>query len=965
MINRLKQLVFTFILLVNLTNSFSQVDKSIYSLPDNRRITFNQEPPVLENTNLIVDKTNLQSFTTAKNLDGTTEFFLFYYYKTGARKNSITIYDKNYNLINTANQLGAKDTLLNYITRYAFVLPIYRNTFGDFVMHYYSSNYSDTACPGCLKLLEFQNVSQLFNANTFGNNLGNYQINDQITFFNSPKNWMISRSLIDSLLLIRFNDSLNKVVSTRKEKFPQFSSYKGEINQRNQRSLFKSNNSNSLIVLTSNKSINDDIWFEYDLMELDTLNSKLKFIRHLYRGSLIKAGLQMDPGLDYYYSTDEQVVFAPNDSLAYIFENQGLKRKLIQVDLFADSNNIIVLDSTINSNPISDYYYLSQPLNGKLYLFPMFGTTMSTIWYPDIKGKDCNLIKNQNTIRIGANYKKGGLNPFEFIHEYTQRTIPKHKFIQLHNCNSVKPLLVSDTNYYTKFIWYLHSDSLGNGIDSIIGKMIPDIKLIQNEKRFIKVKAINETTGYYQWYSDTIRWIMPPKVNYYSNSQQGCQYAAFNFYDSCIYDTVKAGQLKFWHWYFGDGTDTLVKGSIGNISHIYNKTGMFNVKLVFSNGFCIDSISKLNAVNIIDAPKPIFDFDPKIICSRNDLTLKNYIHDTLSSRIVYSWGDGDSSVYLPPFNSTSVKHNYTKTGNFTITQSLNGISGCISTYSKSVKVIEGLNLFDTIQVYYTTVLDSTSTHTVWKSLPYAVKYQINSKLTTDTFYIDHAANPAQKSQAYYVRGVDTCGNQSATSLVAQTIYLKATNSPYNEYALLEYAPYLTWKDGVLNYRIQYFNEATQQWLLLSTAPPNLFTYQANVLPATNGILNLSPEICYRIIATEQNGNQQISTSNEACIPVYPVAFIPNAFSPNHDGINEYFKPITAGLSTYLFEIYDRWGTLVYTDTPESKGWDGSFMGAPAEAGTYVYRLSAAGYLKSPATNDARLVERKGTLVLIR
>lgn len=125
------------------------------------------------------------------------------------------------------------------------------------------------------------------------------------------------------------------------------------------------------------------------------------------------------------------------------------------------------------------------------------------------------------------------------------------------------------------------------------------------------------------------------------------------------------------------------------------------------------------------------------------------------------------------------------------------------------------------------------------------------------------------------------------------------------------------------------------------------------------------QICYRIRAKEKNGNNQFSLSNVVCIPIYPVVFLPNAFSPNNDGMNDYYKPICAGLNSYIFEIYNRWGTLVYSDTPESKGWDGNFKGEKAEEGTYAYRLSAIGLQKSPATNDARVVERKGTIFLIR
>jgi len=72
-------------------------------------------------------------------------------------------------------------------------------------------------------------------------------------------------------------------------------------------------------------------------------------------------------------------------------------------------------------------------------------------------------------------------------------------------------------------------------------------------------------------------------------------------------------------------------------------------------------------------------------------------------------------------------------------------------------------------------------------------------------------------------------------------------------------------------------------------------------------------------------------------------YSPNAFSPNSDGINEYFA-LTPGKSVSLikkFNVFDRWGSLVYEVTdqgPESYewGWDGYFNGALAATGVYVW-----------------------------
>lgn len=69
-------------------------------------------------------------------------------------------------------------------------------------------------------------------------------------------------------------------------------------------------------------------------------------------------------------------------------------------------------------------------------------------------------------------------------------------------------------------------------------------------------------------------------------------------------------------------------------------------------------------------------------------------------------------------------------------------------------------------------------------------------------------------------------------------------------------------------------------------------------------------------------------------------FIPNAFSPNGDGLNDEF--IIANLGYHrltAFRIYNRWGEEVYAVTDPAKGWNGNHKGKPADAGVYYYYIS--------------------------
>lgn len=70
--------------------------------------------------------------------------------------------------------------------------------------------------------------------------------------------------------------------------------------------------------------------------------------------------------------------------------------------------------------------------------------------------------------------------------------------------------------------------------------------------------------------------------------------------------------------------------------------------------------------------------------------------------------------------------------------------------------------------------------------------------------------------------------------------------------------------------------------------------------------------------------------------------VPNAFSPNGDGINDEFRVVFKSLKTYNITIYNRWGRVVYKSSDPSKGWDGRIGGRVAAAGTYYYIIEATG-----------------------
>jgi len=90
-------------------------------------------------------------------------------------------------------------------------------------------------------------------------------------------------------------------------------------------------------------------------------------------------------------------------------------------------------------------------------------------------------------------------------------------------------------------------------------------------------------------------------------------------------------------------------------------------------------------------------------------------------------------------------------------------------------------------------------------------------------------------------------------------------------------------------------------------------------------------------------------------------YLPNAFTPNGDGLNDEFKPVQRYdlVKTYHLYIYNRWGQLIFDSPDINTGWDGTYKGQPVEQGTYVYKIV---YTASSTGNEPQSVAGNVTLL---
>jgi len=208
---------------------------------------------------------------------------------------------------------------------------------------------------------------------------------------------------------------------------------------------------------------------------------------------------------------------------------------------------------------------------------------------------------------------------------------------------------------------------------------------------------------------------------------------------------------------------------------------------------------------------------------------------------------------------------------------------------------------------------------------------------------DSKVDVQNNSYFYRLDLMDSCGDISPYSNIAKTILLRADTTP-DVRPYLYWTAYRYWPEGVQYYEIDLTDADGNFTMLNRTTSGNDTFFTDNVTD-----LNSLPGYCYRVVAHRNgppsNPNQNLgitSISNDACVQARSRVFVPNAFTPNDDGLNDSLTIKGLFISEFHIRIYDRWGTKVFESNSLSNSWDGTFKGSKPVTDVYEYLIDAKG-----------------------
>ncbi len=215
---------------------------------------------------------------------------------------------------------------------------------------------------------------------------------------------------------------------------------------------------------------------------------------------------------------------------------------------------------------------------------------------------------------------------------------------------------------------------------------------------------------------------------------------------------------------------------------------------------------------------------------------------------------------------------------------------------------------------------------------------------------DDQANTSAQAYYYQLNLLDSCGKILEPNEIHRTIYLEASIANETE-AQLSWNDYEGWTpEGYRVFRKIGGNDFEE---IDQTQDPE---YIDNSL----AFQTMIGKVFYYVEAfSNVYGDDAVSSSsNRISLNFESELFVANAFRPG--GITPTFKPVSRfePFAAYRFQIYNRWGQLVFESSEPQQGWDGTFNGEAVDTGNFVWLLN---YTKS----DGTAISKQGNVMLMR
>ena len=419
--------------------------------------------------------------------------------------------------------------------------------------------------------------------------------------------------------------------------------------------------------------------------------------------------------------------------------------------------------------------------------------------------------------------------------------------------------------------------------------------------------------------------------------------AAFSFINHCInaqpntFDasgsSIAIGTVTNYAWNFGDTqTSNLVTNTT---THTYGSFGLFPVTLTLSSDKgCIASVS--HTVEVYQKPIMSIAASP-LICLSASTTFTAISAANSGNIVLWQW-DLNNSVNTFETIGKQSSFAFPTPGTHTISLVATTDNGCKDTIKR------------TTYINYIPVPNFTVDKPKGCPLPHCVTFTDNSTVTGPASITYWNWNFGNNSTFNAITNANqqTCYNNSSSNQLALYTVTLTTKTDSGCVASEIKKDFITvYPKPIANYtitpnfgnvvepRVEFTNQSIDYtyWYWTFGDSPKIDSSNLNPSHYYNTLDSKS----YPSMLIVKNQYGCVDTSN-VLVDIAPdfVFYIPNAFSPNGDGINEGFTGTGIGIVKYEMWIYDRWGTSIYYTDDINKPWNGKVQGKSEDCKQDVY-----------------------------
>ncbi len=382
-------------------------------------------------------------------------------------------------------------------------------------------------------------------------------------------------------------------------------------------------------------------------------------------------------------------------------------------------------------------------------------------------------------------------------------------------------------------------------------------------------------------------------------------------------DFINNSQGSVFIWDFGDGSPP-VNGQ--NVQHTYTQPGQYTVTLIVQDALsdCAGEEITTSVVTVIEPPQVEAFFSQEQVGACAALTVA-FTDESTGDDLSLSW-QIDGASYSGPV----VSHVFSSAGSYTVSlTATEPVCNTSSTFDDVVLVIGEIEIEGDPEQY---ICFNETQATVGVSGPPNAAYIWSSGETTSLIT------------------VSAPGTYEVTAT--------ANNCTQVESIVVSEVPEL----NLFNRSVAC--EGTQT--LLQIDQPNASQFQwCNGEPIDLIVADEAGEYCYTFV--DQFGCTQQGTFVLELIDREGSVYIPNAFTPNNDGINDVFRAYGENIRDFSLSVWNRWGEKIFETDDPNGFWDGSHQGGDHYTQNEVYTWR----VEYRSTCSAEKIERKGSVVLIR